>query len=328
MNSFDCSTVREIRDQPAIVHCSTVAEAATGDAVCIWYEGAYETSSDTVLRMARLPSDAGAEWQAARTIVDLHGVPLGNPVVWQDPDGPLRLVFSVLLGESWTESLLFETQSTDGGASWNNPSLFQPRRGFMAKTRPISAQGRLVFPLYHETTYCPYVMIIDDTSRPADAALVAETMARGKAIQPVIVPLSDGRLMMLCRTNQGTIWKSVSHNAGFSWTICRPTTLANPDSALDLIRLQGGELLLALNNSRHSRRELQVALSPDDGETWTHCRSVARGDGEYSYPSLVARRDGTVLLSYTEDRYMIRACRFDLDWLLAGPLERPLKTDE
>lgn len=327
-SAIQTSIVREVRGFPAIVHCSTVVQTGSGDLLTIWYEGRYETSSDTVLRFARSPSHAPDEWGEAKVLVDLRGVPVGNPVAWCDNSGRLQLVFSLLLGEAWTESILVRTTSEDDGHTWSVPHLFQPRKGFMAKTRPVMLADRsVVFPLYHETTYCPYAMVIRDADQPLQGELVAETMARGKAIQPAIATLSDGRLLMLSRTNRGSVWKSVSPNNGYSWTICRPTALGNPDSAVDLIRTAHGHLVLALNHSPTSRGALHLLCSDDDGESWFARLEVASGDGEYSYPSLMQSRDGSLILTYTEDRFRIRAVRVAEELLAARRLPKPLITD-
>ncbi len=349
-------TVREIRDVPAIVHCSTLAECADGSLLCVWYEGPYETSSRTVLRCARRSADSSdrreagnapagravgagleARWSAPETIFALDGVPLGNPVLWRDGSGMLRLLFAMLLAESWTETVLLELRSDDDGLSWGAPTLFLGRKGFMPKTRPlVMPDGRLIVPLYHEANYCPYVLLVDDPSAPYSGTLVAETMARGTVIQPAIVERADGSLFMLARSNRESAWSSVSPNGGRSWSICRPTGIPNPDSAIDLIRCGGssdftGEsskligarapLLLTGNFQATGRSRLEAAFSTDEGRSWNRRIVLADGGGEYSYPSALASRDGAIWVSYTEDRYRIAVRRIEVDDVLAGHAE-------
>ncbi len=359
-------TVREIRDTPAIVHCSTLAECGDGSLLCVWYEGPYETSDRTVLRCARRVADSGDRreaggnppgsaagtgrgnrWSAPQTILALDSVPLGNPVLWRDGSGVLRLLFAMLLAESWTETVLLELRSDDDAESWSEPMLFLGRTGFMPKTRPcIVPDGRLVVPLYHEADYCPYVLLVDDPRAPHRGELVAETMARGKVIQPAIVERDDGSLFMLARSNRGRVWSSVSPNGGRSWSICRPTDIPNPDSAIDLIRCgspghPGGSsplsdessnvrgesstlagvrapLLLTGNFQASGRSRLEAAFSTDEGRSWRRRIVLAEGDGEYSYPSALAAADGSIWISYTEDRYRIAVRRIEVDDTLAG----------
>jgi len=329
-----------------LCHCSSIAEIPGGGLFCVWYEGAYEGASDTAIRGAARPPGSG-QWQPARDVIRYPGTPLGNPVLFRLSNGPagaagaagaaraagadregLYLLFSVLLGESWTESVLYVSRSLDDGGSWSNPGLVFPRKGLMAKTRPLQlASGRILVPLYDEAGYFPAVLVVEAPEHWCAGRLSAETMARGIAIQPALAELPGGSLLMFCRSARGRIWKSLSYNGGLSWSLCAPTRLPNPDSAVDLLPLDSRTLLLAFNNSETDRHSLSVALSRDAGRSWTALAEVDRGAGEYSYPSLLAGGPGLVHLAYTENRYRIKHFQFDLGWLEQHRLPEPLLTD-
>jgi alpha-L-fucosidase len=319
------SLVTKIISTPAIVHCSSVIDAGQY-LLCVWYEGPYETSGETVIKIAR-KGKSDADWGVPSILFDFEGLPLGNPVLWKDGEGMLYVTFPVLVTESWTEGLLFYSSSGDGGRTWKEPSLFLSKRGFMPKTRPlVTGSGRILFPLYHEADFCPYVMIMNDLRSPLKSVLVAETMARGKVIQPAMVNGDDGKLLMFARTNQGSIWKSISYNDGYSWSIFEPTTLPNPNSALDLCR-DRDKILLVYNHSVKDRRNLRAAFSRDGGISWYTSRCIVEGEGEYSYPSLCCSEDGVYHLTFTESRYMIRHAVFDADWVEEGRLLEPVRTE-
>ena len=338
--------VREITREPAIVHCSSVA-CLNDRIVTVWYEGPYETARNTSIRMSSRPlgvdtseglaasgstasgraESGNGEWAAPRTVLALPEVPLGNPVIWTEGEHGLRMLFSVLMGEAWTESTLATSFSADGGETWGAPTIFLARRGFMGKTRPVhNRDGELVLPIYDENMYAPFVAITPSVIQPEKTRVVAETMARGKVIQPAIAALSNGHLLMLGRSNQGTIWRSQSPNDGYSWSICRATALPNPDAGIDLIRLSDGDLCLVWNNSAVERTSLSVSLSSDDGESWYCLRDVVRGDGEYSYPSVTEDAFGVLHITYTEDRYRILEAEVATDWVRDGKLAEPLRT--
>ena len=318
--SQNMETVHAIHTTPAICHCSSIIADETG-AMCVWYEGSYETASDTVLKISRR-SESGV-WCNAETLFDFHGAPLGNPVLWRGPGGSLEIIFSVLTGASWRFSLLFYASSRNRGRRWTRPSLLLARPGFMAKTQPVvSPDGRMLVPLYHEEEYCPYILIVDDLEDPRGGSLIAETMARGKAIQPTLCTLGEERYLMLCRTNQGTVWRSLSCNGGLSWSILRPTTLPNPDSAIDSAAWRG-VVLLCYNPSERQRDELRLAASFDHGVQWRDLAIIARGDGEYSYPCIYRDAADTLHITYTDNRYAIRAIHLD-----AATVERLLETPQ
>lgn len=325
-------TVTEIRDVPALVHCSSSIELKGGELLCVWYEGPYETSSHTVLRFARrssLDTEPG-EWSSAETLLGIAGVPLGNPVLWRDPAGRVRLLFSMLISESWTESILLEMHSEDEGVTWSPPYLFYGRKGFMPKTRPcVLPTGSVVVPLYHEAEFCPYMLVMGDRQPPFNAGLVGETMARGKVIQPALVKLSDDSILLLGRSRTGWVSRSMSYNGGNSWAICSDTGIPNPNSAIDLVHggpnaEHAGDTLYLVGNFDHrSRSELSVLVSFDSGVRWTRRVTLVEGDGEYSYPSAIMTRGGALWITYTEDRFRIRGVRMESGQLLreAIPVE-------
>jgi predicted neuraminidase len=325
-------TLHEVRGGPGICHCAAIAENDQGELLCVWYEGPYETSPDTVLKISRKPS-RDSSWSAAEILFKFSGVPLGNPVLFSLGDGVLYIIYSILFGESWKESVLYISESRDQGLIWSQPALLFPKRGLMGKTKPIvlttgEAAGRVLIPLYNQIDFYPVVLTAERRDWWASSGLVAETMARGKAIQPALAELPDGKILMLARTNQGRIWKSVSRNAGLSWSICKPTMLPNPNSAIDLLQTADSRLLLAFNNSATNRYSLSIALSENHGESWIALRDVCRGDGEYSYPFMIESGSGGIHLVYTENRYRIKHLEFSTDWLLENRLPSPLVTEE
>jgi predicted neuraminidase len=321
------SIVQNIQREAKLCHCPSIVEAKKGDLLCVWYEGAYETSPDTVLKGSFRRKNT-SKWHSQRVVLKVPSVPLGNPVLFREGSN-IYLIFSLLIRESWEWSLLCMSKSMDEGETWLEPTMFFPRLGSMAKTKPIKLKsGRIIVPFYNEVELCPYVTIADDINRCLGAPFVAETMARGKVMQPAVVELERDRLLMLCRSNRGTLWKSMSYNGGMSWSICKPTNLLNPYSAVDLIKIRTGELLLAFNNSSTDRYSLSIALSEDEGVTWSHLRDIVREtEGEFSYPSMIQDARGVIQLVYTENRYKINHVSFELKWIKEKPLDTPILTD-
>jgi predicted neuraminidase len=112
-----------------------------------------------------------------------------------------------------------------------------------------------------------------------------------------------------------------------SWSICTPTKLPNPNSALDLVRLPSGEVLLVYNPSPVNRNHLTVALSKDNTQSWFARRDIVHGDGEYSYPSAIIDDKGRIHVSYTENRYIIKHAVFAKEWVLEKTLSEPIPTE-
>jgi hypothetical protein len=70
-------------------------------------------------------------------------------------------------------------------------------------------------------------------------------------VENSVVELRDGGLLMLFRTRTGFIYQATSADRGFTWTEPAPTTLNDPGSKSQVIRLApDGPLLLAFNDHK------------------------------------------------------------------------------
>lgn len=293
--------------QPPMCHSATLEELSGGELLAVWYSGSFEGSKDTVLMSSR--RRFGGHWQPSRVVLDLPGLPVGNPVLDLDPSG-LTLYFVILFGSWWTAAKLFRMHSADGGRTWAHPEPLCDEPGLMLRTKPLwLSTGTCLLPVYNEIEWSPMVLRSIDQGQSWD--LYGDTTARGRAIQPALAELSDGSVLMYTRTNQGRIFASRSYNDGRSWTASSPTSLPNPNSGVDLLRLRSGTLILAFNPRVRGRDKLSVSRSDDLGQTWDDPRPVAEGNGEFSYPTLLEDHSGQVHVVYTEHRVRIVHCEFD-----------------
>lgn len=283
---------------PQSVHCATVCQLPGGRLLAAAYAFSYETSADTVIVTSHF---GGGEWSPSEVAIDLPGIPVGNPVLWVEGSGPIQLFYVVLHGGSWTDAVICVQESTDEGRSWGAARVVHEQRGLMTKTRPLRHEGNLLLPVYDERHWCSHVLV-QTVGGGGEWRLYGDTTSRGKTIQPAVVPLSDGRLLMLSRSPRGHVYESHSFNGGFSWTASQPTCLPNPNSGIELLRLQSGELLLVYNPQTVGREQLALAVTRDEARTWSEPILVEDSPGEFSYPFAIQAEDGTVHLLYTAQR--------------------------
>jgi predicted neuraminidase len=125
------------------------------------------------------------------------------------------------------------------------------------------------------------------------------------AIQPTILDHGNGRLQILCRSQQRVITESWSDDQGKTWSPMTATTLPNPSAGIDAVRLTDGRFLLVYNPLRRGRNQLQIAVSRD-GKAWTPSVMLEDSPGEYSYPAMIQARDGRVHVTYTWKRQRVR----------------------
>jgi len=152
---------------------------------------------------------------------------------------------------------------------------------------------------------------------------VADTSLKNKElIQPTLWESSQGNVHMLMRSNTGHICRSDSKDLGKTWSPVYTTFLPNPNSGIDLTRLEKNVLVLAYNpDSRDDgdRAPLLLAVSYDNGKTWPKQLNIedGKGDDEFSYPAVVSYGD-TIAVTYTWQRKNIRFWKGTLQQVESG----------
>jgi len=152
------------------------------------------------------------------------------------------------------------------------------------------------------------------------------------AVEPVAVELSDGRVWMLIRTQQGRFYESFSED-GANWTPAKPNAILSSDSPAGLVRLPDDRIVLLWNKSLRfpyahgGRHVMHAAISLDGGKTWRGHREVAwdplrheppppSGDHGTAYPFPTALQDGRVLFTTGQGEGRALIVLLDPDWLL------------
>jgi predicted neuraminidase len=288
-------------------HCATLTELPDGRLLACWYSGSEESAPDVAL----MSSVYNGEWSVPAVLLDTPGLPDGNPTLWTAPDGAVWLFHVVIHGRGWDSVLPYYRISTDCGNTWTESRLFADREGLMFRCRPITlGSGRIVFPVYDEKDWTGLCYLSDDAGQcwRASSAMLAPT----GCIQPAVVERTDGTLCAYLRTGGagGHLWQSTSDDEGETWSPCNPTTWANPNSGIDLIRCRDGAWVLACNPTATGRGRLSVAISHDEGKSWKKTVLENEPGGEFSYPALLEDGTGRCHLLYTYRRESIKHVSF------------------
>ncbi|WP_152051328.1 sialidase family protein [Tautonia marina] len=300
-------------------HASTIAETPDGTLVASWFGGTREKHPDVGIWVAR--KTPGASWSAPVEVA--NGIqyttpegqvvrhPCWNPVLFQAEDGPLLLFYKV--GPSPRDWWGMLTTSLDGGLSWSTPRRLPEGILGPIKNKPIALpNGSLLCPtsteddgwrVHFETT--PDLGLTWIRTGPINDG---ESIG---AIQGSILTRADGSLVALGRSRQARLWQSVSTDGGASWSEMTLTDLPNPNSGTDAVTLADGRHLLVYNATERGRSPLNVAISEDDGQTWTMIHTLESEPGEYSYPAVIQAKDGTIHITYTWNRTRIKHVELD-----------------
>jgi predicted neuraminidase len=111
------------------------------------------------------------------------------------------------------------------------------------------------------------------------------------------------------------VLRSISEDAGRTWTPAELTDLPSPFAALDAARLDDGRLALVWNHSDRERNPLTLALSEDEGRSWPHVRDLVTGEGQFHYPAIIQSRDGRLHISFTNNRTTIDHVVLRPEWV-------------
>ena len=298
-------------------HASTIAETK-GGLVAAWFGGKHEKNTDVGIWVSRRGDDGWS--RAVKVASGAEGeekeYPCWNPVLFQPKEGPLLLFYKV--GPSPSRWWGVMVTSEDGGKSWGN-------RRKLGRNEKI---GHLLGPVKNKPIQLPDGAILCGSSTEHEGWRVHFELTRdlgktwevigpindGKefgAIQPSILTYPDGRMQVMCRSQQGVITESWSSDGAMTWSRMKASPLPNPNAGTDAVTLKDGRQLLVYNHTTKrlkfpsGRNMLNVAIS-NDGEAWNPVLTLERAKGEFSYPAVIQTRDGRVHLTYTYQRRSVK----------------------
>lgn len=298
--------------------------------------------NDAAYLAGRYSSDDGQMWTAEDVVVvpNEGSCNVMSVSLLRLQSGEIALFY--LRKNSWEDCRLYRRLSTDEGQSWGSPTLCIPPEGYFVVNNDRVIQlrsGRLVVPAARHARpgekFGPGVAVCflsndnGQTWRQSDNELVGPAHSGSGLQEPGIIELKDGRLMMLCRTDQGCQFRSYSEDGGITWSPAEPTDLLSPVSPATLKRIpQTGDVLLVWNDHRNiddarrgKRTPLKIAISRDEGQTWENVKTLEDDPaGWYCYTAVeslghrvllayCATGAGMPLLSQTQITW------FDVDWL-------------
>lgn len=307
-------------------HGSTVLPV--GDCVlAAWFAGSREGEDDVAIKVSKF---VNGQWRVPQ-VIKLCSEPHWNPVLTDLGNGKLALYFKVGRKiESWRTMVCYSDKLGD---TWSLPVELVP--GDRGGRGPVRCKiirlsnGRLLAPasLEKNGTWEAFVDRSDDNGRTWQQSNliqienhdynleqnivmnkeieVSEQSFHGRGvIQPTLWESAPGRVHMLLRSTEGRIYRSDSDDYGKSWCRAYPTELPNNNSGIDVVKIPDGTLILAYNPVAKNwgpRTPLSLAVSEDNGASWTKMLDLDSGDGEFSYPALTNEED-VLHLTYTWKR--------------------------
>ena len=309
-------------------HPAAITQLDNGDLFLAYYGGDGEYEPGTAVYGMRRD---GSGWSKPAALAQDPFYSVGNPVVWQAPDGLVWLFYVVRPGDTWSTSRIAAKVSGDGARTWSDSTVISWEEGMMVRSRPLALRdGAYLLPIYRETghdtekvgadTASLFLRFDRETKQWSRSNLVFSRIGN---LQPAAVELDDGTLLAYCRRggdydpgDDGYVVRTESTDGGRTWSSGVETEFPNPNAAVDLLRLQSGALLLVYNHSMTERTPLATAISDDNGRTFRRGPNIAEGDADFAYPYALQADDGAIHVVYTTaGRTVIKMATFEEQWL-------------
>jgi sialidase-1 len=227
--------------------------------------------------------------------------------------GPIGLFY--LIKNSPHDLKVWLRVSSDEGESFGEPILVTDQSGYHVMNNDrvtVLNSGRLLVPVASTSDanrvnhYVATCFISDDHGVTWRAGRGQVDYAQRGAMEPEVLELGDGRVLMILRTQLGHIAYALSADGGDSWSEPAAWRVRAPEAPATLRRIPAtGDLMLVWNdtyvpNAGHggARTPLTVAISGDEGNSWQYQRNLEESaTNTYAYTSLLFDC-GQALLSY------------------------------
>ena len=299
-------------------HASTLEETPEG-LVAAWFGGTEEKDKDVGIWFSR---HSAAGWSTPVEVVNgvqyknvdgtEHRHPCWNPVLFQQPGGPLVLFFKVGPTPStwWGEVM----ESADHGVTWSTPRrLPETIMGPVKNKAELLPSGVLLCPTSSEHDgWKVHFELTSDLGKTWTRTPAIEDPLNAGGIQPTILFHPGGKLQALCRSRTAkVIIDTWSEDGGRTWSPLAKTTLPHPNSGIDAVTLKDGRHLLVYNHTPKGRSPINLAVS-NDGKMWKSAAVLEAEPGaEFSYPAIIQSADGLVHITYTWKRKKVEHLTVD-----------------
>ena len=286
----------------------------------------------------RTSSDDGNTWSTPRKIHDGPGpgIPSAEScVLLKTRAGVLVAVYWDISTFKWAwdstkheaaadvRADVWAIRSLDEGETWiDRQKLLDGYCGAVIDIIQTSG-GQIVAPMQFmldRSRHATFTCVSADDGKTWQRGNIIDLGGRGDhdgGFEATVAELSDGRLLMLMRTNLDRFWEAYSEDGGRYWREIRPSKIDASSSPGYLTRLASGRLALAWNRlypegkdtfrrsapspdrsetaASWHRQELSLAFSADDAKTWTKPVVIARQPKlgqSLGYPYIIERRPG------------------------------------
>jgi sialidase-1 len=281
----------------------------------------------TTRLVSQQSADGGKTWTHHRVVTEtLAGdINVYSPNLIRAKDGGILLVFMRKHQTNPLTSTIFTWKSLDEGLNFSPVS--QVTGGYLGLCNSVIKRlksNRLLLPISvisrqgsaaHGESYSGMVLISDDDAATWYQSIGSVELPMRGVMEPHVQQTTSGKVLMVMRSQMGSLFLSESHDEGINWSLPQTSGLRTPESCPELTLIPStGDLVMIWNNSPYNpafrshfgkRSPLTAAISNDEGSTWKNCRDIEDDPSRaYSNPGCRFTRDGKAILNYWSCQYL------------------------
>lgn len=299
---FNCTFIYDSFQKTPSCHSVALVALPGGDVLSVWFAGQKEFSPDSAHYTSQW-SKQTKTWGPVSLLWDVPEKQAGNPRLCFDRTGVLWAILPVNDGK-WCNGggKFYYRTSADQGKTWSEPVHKPELDLLLGKNKPLLLEnGEMLIPVDHELDKTSAVLVLDPSTEQWTLGETIRLPNDARCLQPSLVEIRGNRLLAFLRSDTPRIWRTVSGDNGRTWGDPQETALKHNDSGVDAVRLNSGRLLLVFNDvdDREIRTPLSMAVSDDEGETWSKPIVLEDADGDFSYPAVIQSDDGLIHVAYT-----------------------------
>jgi hypothetical protein len=305
-------------------HYSALCVCPNEDVLAAWYTTRSEEGPELAQGAARLR--AGSDrWDAASSFLDLPDMNDHAPVLLSDGARLFHFFGQGMRG--WDDAAIALRTSDDNGATWTAPKIIWSRDEKVQLSQPCSAvslgEGKLALAIDGDNHRHERLLVSVDrgvTWKLSDGDF-RKSYGDKYAIHPALVGLENGSLLAFLR-GPNPLPRFLSSDFGQTWQASEtPLPGIGVGQKPAALRLASGAILLAGCDATRKLvgSETYVALSLDNGQTWSHVRKL---EGVHGYLSAAQGAYGTIYVFGSK----MTVAAFNEAWLKEGPaVKEPAK---
>ncbi len=302
-------------DMTGFGHCyaASIVHGPGGGLLAAWYVYPDEETRDGRIVIARRNSESES-WSRAKPVEFGTSFFVGNPVIFDDPEGALWLHYGLLRGLYWDSSVWCAVRCNEAGATLSRPSVVCDVSGTMIRHRPVFLpDGLAIILVYSDRTKRS---LLYRSRPPYEDWLPHHEFDDWPLIQPDLFVVGEKLILVFRPSGESReSWRSISSDGGRTWSTPVRLPLPNPLSGVAAFELNGRIGVVYDNTREHQRYPLSVSWSDSAMHDWSLPFDFEAAQIEVSYPSFCVDHHGRAHGVYTYNRKLIKYMSFDEAWI-------------